>query len=270
MKKKKKAALHRILRKPKSVATGIMSDEKMIETLTRIIQRHIAETTAVLDSMGDPEADQEWLEFFTQKISLLESGLEMFLVPDSELLSKEIQALPKDNQSPLSKQLLQQFDERLVEIGRYEYQKELYHAYVGLEAHTLRMATRSQVRALCKQESVLEHYFVAIPSQLDELVREKNLVLKQEDLSDVSMAFCTDIWFMMADEYPKNCNVHWYLACKDGWYSAEGYGNEEQAEREGKKREEKGEGAFNVQWIEECWLAVLFTEKKPVFVRSIE
>ena len=64
---------------------------------------------------------------------------------------------------------------------------------------------------------------------------------------------------MMADHYPEGCTIHFYLECPEGWFSAEVYGSEEEAEQEAEKRRLRGEGDFEIREISEGDDMVVFT-----------
>jgi hypothetical protein len=263
--RKAKTVLHQ---SSKQIVASAMGDEEVRKHVTTIARSIVDDALKALHENFDfmTEDDGEWLAYFERGISLLEEGLGRLLILSPENISKEFQGhgLKKD-QAHLGREVTKQFTEQLVRATRYEYHKELYDMFVGLEAHKLRMALRDEVHALSDQFDVQGHRFVTIPDRLDELVGEDKLDLDEKAISDTSLAYCTDIWFMMADIYPP-CPTHFYLECMEGWFSADVYGTEEEADQEAERRKEHGEGDFEVRYIEECDLAVLFTKSKPKFV----
>ena len=74
---------------------------------------------------------------------------------------------------------------------------------------------------------------------------------------------------MMADHYPEDCSIHFYLECPDGWFSAEVYADEEEAEQEAERRRQAGEGDFEIREISDGddWVVfvVLFSRQRPQF-----
>ena len=138
--------------------------------------------------------------------------------------------------------------------------QELYDARIGLDAQKLRMALREEVCVLCSQVTSQTTRFIPIPPrvQTEDLPKDN-----EKKLYDVTMDYCTEIWFMMADTYPEDCPVHLYLECPGGWFSAEVYESEDEAEQEAKRRQQSGEGMFEVQYFEECDSVVLFTKQQP-------
>ena len=73
----------------------------------------------------------------------------------------------------------------------------------------------------------------------------------------------------MADHYPEGCSIHFYLECPDGWFSAEVYADEEEAEEEAERRRQVGEGDFEIREISDGddWVvfAVLLSRQRPKF-----
>lgn len=205
------------------------------------------------DEESDPEEDDEWLAYYEQQIQELEElQEEMQAIPDKEIrrsLQRRGVAWERGRQV-----------EQLVRAIRRICKQELDEARLGLDTHKLRMALREEVHTLCNQAAIQITRFIPIPPR----VRTEDLPKDNEEkLYDVTMAYCTEIWLMMADMYPEDCPVHLYLECPDGWFSAEVYESEDEAEQEAKRRQQSGEGMFEVQYFEESDSVVLFTKNKP-------
>ncbi len=200
-----------------------------------------------------PENDNDWLAYFEQQVQQLEElQEEMQAIPDKEihrsLLRRGIEGKRRRDV------------EQLMSAIRRICKQELDDARIGLDAQKLRMALREEVRALCSQVPSQTTRFIPIPPrvQTEDLPKDN-----EKKLYDLTMAYCTEIWFMMADTYPEDCLVHLYLECPGGWFSAEVYESEDEAEQEAKRRQQSGEGMFEVQYFEECDSVVLFTKQQP-------
>lgn len=200
-----------------------------------------------------PENDNDWLAYFEQRVQELEEiQEEMQTIPDKEIRrSLRRRGIEWERRQRV---------EQLVAAIRRICKQELDEARIGLDAQKLRMALREEVCVLCSQVSSQTTRFIPIPPK----VRTEDLPKDNEKtLYDVTMAYCIEIWFMMADTYPENCPVHLYLECPGGWFSAEVYESEGEAEQEAKRRQQSGEGMFEVQYFEECDSVVLFTKQQP-------
>ena len=204
-------------------------------------------------SEWDPEEDEEWVAYFEQRIQELEALREAM----QDLSDEEIHHM-------LIEQGVEGDRQRLVEQAMAAVRRlciqELEDLPLVLDAQKLRIALRDEVRALCSQGSAPITRFIPIPPHA---CRETLPSDVANQLNRVTMTYCTEIWFMMADTYPQDCSFHLYLECPDGWYSAEVYTSEEQAEREAQRRKSSGEGTFEVRYFEESDSVVLFTKHQP-------
>ena len=210
-------------------------------------------------SEWDPEEDEEWVAYFEQRIQEFEALQEAM----QDLSDEEIHQM-------LIEQGVEGDRQRLVEqvmaAVRRMCTQELKGLPLALDAQKLRIALRDEVRALCSRGSAPITRFIPTPPHA---YRETLPRDDENQLNRVTMTYCTDIWFMMADTYPKDCSFHLYLECPDGWYSAEVYASEEQAEREAQRRKCSGEGTFEVRYFEESDSVVLFTKHQPRVVAEV-
>ncbi len=206
-------------------------------------------------SEWDPEEDEEWVAYFEQRIQELEALQEAM----QDLSDEEIHQM-------LIEQGVEGDRQRLVEqvmaAVRRMCTQELEGLPLALDAQKLRIALRDEVRTLCSQGSPITRCIPIPPHTCRETLPSDDV----QKLDRVTMTYCTDIWFMMADTYPDDSPVHLYLECPDGWYSAEVYEREEQAEQEAQRRKCSGEGTFEVRYFEKSDSVVLFTKHQPCVV----
>ena len=206
-------------------------------------------------SEWDPEEDEEWVAYFEKRIQELE---------ELEELQEAMQELPDE---VIHHMLLEQGvegdrrrrAEQFMAAVRRQCAQELESLPLALDAQKLRIALRDEVRALCSQGSAITRCIPIPPHACREILPSDHV----EKLHRVTMTYCIEIWFMMADTYPDDSPVHLYLECPDGWYSAEVYEREEQAEQEAQRRKGSGEGTFEVRYFEEGDFVVLFTKQQP-------
>ena len=203
-------------------------------------------------SEWDPEEDEEWVAYFEKRIQELEELLDaMQDLPDEVIHQLLIeQGVEGDRWRRM---------EQFMAAVRRQCTEELEGLPLALDAQKLRIAVRDEVRILCSQGAPIRRCIPIPPHTCKETLPSDDA----EKLNRVAMAYCIEIWFMMADTYPKDCPLHLYLECPDGWYSAEAYESEEQAEQEAQRRKGSGEGTFEVRYFEEGDFIVLFTKQQP-------
>ena len=162
---------------------------------------------------------------------------------------------------------IDRYMERFITSLRDKFRKALYFARIERDAERLRMAIREEVLSLCAQSALHAHDFIKLPPQLPQ---DDVPELSEEERAEIPDIYCRRIWWMMADDYHEDCATHFYLECPEGWFSAEIYGNEEDAEQEAQKRRQRGEGDFEILEITEGdeWVVftVLFSKQRPKFV----
>jgi hypothetical protein len=162
---------------------------------------------------------------------------------------------------------IESFTQQLITRVRETFRKELYFARIEKDAEHLRIAIREEVASLCAQSSFQGHDFIQIPPPLPQ---DDVPDLSEEERSGIPEIYCRRIWWMMADDYPQDCRIHFYLQCPEGWFSAEVYTDDEEALREAEQRKQRGEGTFEIRDIYEGgdWIVyrVLFSKQRPYFV----
>ncbi len=135
------------------------------------------------------------------------------------------------------------------------------------DAQRLRIAVREEVSSLCARDTFQAHDFIKLPPALPE---GEIPDLSERERAEITEMYYRSIWWMMADHYPEGCTIHFYLECPEGWFSAEVYGGEEEAEQEAEKRRLRGEGDFEIREISEgddmVVFIVLFSKQRPKFV----
>ena len=232
----------------------VRTDEAVNREIEFVASLFVNQTTGPDgESEWDPEEDEEWVAYFEQRIQELEALQEaMQALPDEEIHRSLIRRGLEGER--------QQRVEQVIATIRRMCTEELESLPLALDAQKLRIALRDEVRTLCSRGSAPITRFIPIPPP----ACRKNLPSDDEQMLDrVTMTYCTEIWFMMADTYPEDCAVHLYLECPGGWYSAEVYELEEQAEQEAQRRKDSEEGTFEIRYFEESDSIVLFTKHKP-------
>jgi hypothetical protein len=217
------------------------------------------------EEFQDWENDEGWLEHLKRSVEHLEQRLgALDAISPGELHDswrRQHEESPVDGDFPVERYL----DYFLLSL-RDKFRKSLFIARIERDAQQLKMAVREEVTSLCARGSFQAHDFIKIPPALPEGEIPN---LSESERAEIIDTFCRSIWWMMADHYPKNCTVHFYLECHEGWFSAEVYADEEEAGREAEKRRHKGEGDFEIREISDGddWVVftVLFSKERPKF-----
>ncbi len=212
------------------------------------------------------EVEELWLEYLSRRLEVLEQYLRSFMaISVEEILEKWQEVL---NENPECQGLrIESFAQQLITLVRDTFRKELYFTRIEKDAEQLRMVIREEVASLCTQSSFQGHDFICLPPPLPQ---DDVPELSEEERAAIPEIYCRRIWWMMADDYPEDCRTHFYLQCLEGWFSAEVYTDEEEAEQEAQRRQQRGEGAFEIREITEGddWVVftVLFSRQQPQFV----
>jgi hypothetical protein len=215
------------------------------------------------DELEDWENDADWLEHLKRSVERLEQRLDVLDAISPEDLHNSWKQLQEENPEHEAFPIERYLEQFLTSL-REKFRKALFSARIERDAQQLRMAVREEVASLCAQGTLQGHDFIKLPPAFSEG--------EIPDLSDKGRAEITDIyrrsiWWMMADHYPAGCTIHFYLECPEGWYSAEVYGDEEEAEQEAEQRRLRGEGDFEIREIDEGddWVVftVLFSKQRP-------
>ncbi len=218
------------------------------------------------DELDDTENDEDWLEHLKRSVERLEQRLSVLDAISSEdlhdswiLLQEE---RPEYGAFPVERYL-----DQFVTSLREKFRKALFFARIERDAQQLRMAVCEEVSSLCAQGTLQAHDFIKLPHALPE---GEIPGLSERERAEITEIYCRSIWWMMADHYPEGCTTHFYLECPEGWFSAEVYGGEEEAEQEAEKRRLRGEGDFEIREISEGddWVVfiLLFSTKRPIFI----
>jgi hypothetical protein len=218
------------------------------------------------DETQDWENDEDWLEHLIQSVELLArrlAALDAISPEDLRGSWKRIQEeSPAYGDFPVERYL----DQFLTSL-RDKFRRSLFYARLERDAHRLRMVVREEVASLCAQSTIRTHDFIKIPLTLTE---GEVVDLSEREQVETTDIFCRAIWWMMGGYYPEGCAVHFYLECPEGWFSAEVYGDREEAEHEAEKRRLSGEGDFGIREISEGgdWVVfvVLFSKERPNFI----
>jgi len=217
------------------------------------------------DESLDWEKDEDWLEHLKRSVEQLEqrlSVLDAISIEDLQDSWRRIQEeIPAYGDFPVERYL----DQFLTSL-RAKFRKALFYDRLERDAQQLRMAVREEVASLCAQGTLRAHDFIKLPPALSE---GEIPGLSERERAEITDIFCRAIWWMMADHYPEGCSIHFYLECPDGWFSAEVFADEEEAEQEAERRRQAGEGDFEIQEISDGddWVVfvVLFSRQRPQF-----
>jgi hypothetical protein len=245
-----------------------INENEIMNQLEMIVNAFVdARDNDLMDSDVDYwENEENWLEYLGRRVERLEhrfSALKAITLEDTHESAKLFQEEhPEYRVFPIERYL-----ERFMTSLRDNFRKALYFARIERDAERLRMAIREEVLSLCAQSTLHAYDFIKLPPQLPQ---DDVPELSEEERAEIPDIFSRRIWWMMADDYPEDCATHFYLECPEGWFSAEIYGNEEDAEQEAQKRRQRGEGDFEILDITEGdeWVVfvVLFTKQRPKFV----
>ncbi len=212
------------------------------------------------------EDEELWLEYLSRRIEILEQHLRSFMTISVEEILENWQEVLKENPECQSFPI-ENFTQQLITQVRDAFGKELYFTRIEKDAEQLRMVIREEAASLCTQSCFQGHDFIQIPPPLPQ---DDVPDLSEEERSGIPEIYCRRIWWMMADDYPQECKIHFYLQCPEGWFSAEVYTDDEEALREAEQRKQRGEGTFEIRDIYEGgdWIVyrVLFSKQRPYFV----
>ena len=212
------------------------------------------------------EDEELWLEYLSRRLEILEQHLRSFKAISVEEILENWQEVLKEN--PECQGLrIESFTQQLITRVHDTFRKELYFTRIEKDAEQLRMVIREEVASLCTQSGFQGPDFICLPSPLPQ---DNVPDLSTEERAAIPEIYCRRIWWMMADDYPEDCKIHFYLQCPEGWFSAEVYTDEEAAEQEAQRRKQRGEGVFEIREIKEGddWVmfTVLFSSQRPRFV----
>jgi hypothetical protein len=245
-----------------------ISEDEIMNQLEMIVNAFVdARDNDLMDSdVVYWENEEGWLEYLERRVERIEHrfrALKAITLEDIHESTKLFQEeLPEYGVFPIERYL-----ERFITLLRDKFRKALYFARIERDAERLRMAIREEVLSLCAQSILHAYDFIKLPPQLPQ---DDVPELSEEERAEIPDIFCRRIWWMMADDYPEDCATHFYLECPEGWFSAEIYGNDEDAELEAQKRSQRGEGEFEILEITEGdeWVVfvVLFSKQRPKFV----
>lgn len=215
------------------------------------------------DEIKDWENDEDWLEHHKQSVELLERRLNVLDAISSKDLHDSWKRIQKESPAYGEFAVEHYLDQFLTSI-RDKIRKSLFCARLERDAHRLRVVVREEVASLCAQSTTRVYDFIKIPLTLSE---GEVTDLSEKERTETIAIFCRAIWWMMADQYPEGCTIHFYLECPDGWFSAEVYGDREEAKQEAEKRKLRGEGDFEIREISDDgdWVVfvVLFSKDRP-------
>ena len=212
------------------------------------------------------EDEELWLQYLSRRVEVLEHHFSYFneisIVEIIESWQKLLKEYPEGEGFPI-----ESFAKQLITRVRDAFRKELYFARIEKDAEQLRMVIRDEVVSLCAQSGFNGHDFICLPPPLPQ---DDVPDLSEEERAAIPEIYCRRIWWMMADDYAQDCRIHFYLQCPEGWFSAEVYTDEEEAEQEAQRRKQIGEGVFEIREIKEGddWVVftVLFSRQQPQFV----
>jgi hypothetical protein len=245
----------------------IHEDEIMnrIEVIAKTLV-NASDDNVMPDGVVNWENDEDWLEYLERGIERIEqrfSVINAITREDIQEIAKHLQEeYPEYGAFPVERYL-----ERFITSLRSKFRKALYFARIERDADRLRIAVREEVYSLCTQGPIQAHDFIKLPPQLPE---DNVPELSEKERAEIPEIYCRKIWWMMADDYPENCTTHFYLECPEGWFSAEVYASQEEAELEAESRRRRGEGDLAIREITEGddWVVftVLFSKQRPNFV----
>ncbi len=218
------------------------------------------------DEFQDWENDADWLEHLKRSVEQLERRLSVLDTISSEDLHDSWKQLQEESPEYGAFPVERYLDQFLTSL-RDKFRKALFFARIERDAQQLRMAVREEVASLCAQGTLQAHDFIKLPPAFHEGEIRDLSDREQAEMTDI---YCRSVWWMMADHYPEGCTTHFYLECPEGWFSAEVYGDEEEAEQEAEQRRLRGEGDFEIREINEGddWVVftVLFSNQRPKFM----
>ena len=207
-----------------------ISEDEIINQLEMITKALVdARDNDFLDNDVDYwENEKDCLEYLERRVEWIEhrfSALKAITLEDIHESSMQFhEEHPEYGVFPIERYL-----ERFITSLCDKFRKALYSARIERDAELLRMAIREEVLSLCAKSILHAYDFIKLPPQLPE---DDVPDLSEEERAEIPDIFCRRIWWMMADDYPEDCATHFYLECPEGWFSAEIYGNEEDAEQE--------------------------------------
>lgn len=218
------------------------------------------------DEVLDWENDEDWSEYLERSVERLEQRLSIFNAISSKDIYESLKQLQEEN-TEYGALRIERYLEQFLTSLRHKFRKALFFARLERDAQRLRMAVREEVSSLCAQGTFQAHDFIKLPPALPE---GEIPDLSERERAEITEMFCQSIWWMMADDCPEGCSTHFYLECPEGWFSAEVYGSEEEAEQEAEIRRRRGEGDFEIREITEGddWVvfSVLFSIRRPNFI----
>jgi hypothetical protein len=218
------------------------------------------------DEFEDWENDEDWLGHLKRSVERLEQRLGALDAISPEDLHDSWKRLQEESPAYGDFPVEHYLDQFLTSI-RDRFRKSLFYARIERDSQQLRMAVREEVVALCAQSTFRVQDFIKLPPTLSEGDVSD---LSEKERAEITDMYCRSIWWMMADDYPEGCTTHFYLECPEGWFSAEVYGGEEEAEQEAEKRRQRGEGDFEIREISDGddWVVftVLFSTQRPIFI----
>ena len=210
--------------------------------------------------------EELWLQYLGRSVEVLEQHLRSFKAISVEEILESwrelLKGYPECEGFPI-----ESFTKQLIRRIRETFRKELYFTRIEKDAEQLRMVIREEVTSLCGQSGFQGHDYIKLPPPLPQ---DDVPDLSEEERAAILEIYCRRIWWMMADDYPQDCRIHFYLQCPEGWFSAEVYTDDEEALREAEQRKQRGEGRFEIRDIYEGgdWIVyrVLFSKQRPYFV----
>jgi len=218
------------------------------------------------DALVDWENDEDWLEHLKRSVERLEQRLGALDAISPEDLHESWKLI--QGESPVYGAFpVERYLDHFLTSLRDRFRKSLFDARIERDAQQLRMAVREEVASLCAQGTFRVHDFIKIPPAFPE---GEIPDLSERERAEITDMYCRSIWWMMADHYPEGCSTHFFLECPEGWFSAEVYGDEEEAKQEAEKRRQAAEGDFEIREISDGddWVvfAVLFSKQRPKFI----
>lgn len=281
MKRPKKSARRKVSKRtrnrkrPANISPSqpvVNEDNKLMNQVENIVQALVNASHGNFmadvpsDEMQDWDNDDDWLEHLKRSVERLEQRLSALDAISSEDLHDSWKLLQEEKPTYGDFPVERYLDHFLTALWD-RFRKSLFSARLERDAQQLRIAVREEVASLCAQSTFRAHDFIKLPPTLSEGDVSDLSEKEQAEIIDI---YCRSIWWMMADYYPEGCTSHFYLECPEGWFSAEVYGDEEEAEQEAEKRKQTGEGDFEIREISDGddWVVftVLFSNQKPKFI----
>jgi hypothetical protein len=280
MKQRKKVAKRKASKRARSRARSAnryppqptINEDEMMNQIERIVNALVDASHGDFmadvqsDEFQDWENDEDWLEHLKRSVERLEQRLDVLDAISPEDLHDSWKQLQKESPEHEAFPVERYLDQFLISL-RDKFRKALFFARIERDAQRLRMAVREEVSSLCAQDTFQAHDFIKLPPALPE---GEIPDLSERERAEVPDMYCRSIWWMMADHYPEGCTTHFYLECPEGWFSAEVYGDEEEAGQEAEQRKQTGEGDFEIREISDGddWVVftVLFSKERPKFI----